>query len=246
MAASLFPYLQVLPQLPLLPLALGALAAACLGFAAGGVGPAGAADADPEVVDDAKPKGPTIVGILVFEGVELLDFTGPAEVFAIAGHGSMFKVVTIAETKAPFATMGGLTFTPSHTYADTPALGVLVVPGGNMRAVSPAGMAWLKATAAATPITMSVCMGSMLLARAGLLAGLEVTTHHWSLEHLQTTVPTCRVVPGKRFVDAGRVITTAGVTAGIDGALHVVGRLHGADAATWAAKEWMEHPTPTV
>jgi len=229
MAGSLLPYL---------PLALGALAAIRLRFAAD------TAPVTPEVRDDGKPKGPTVVGILVFEGVELLDFTGPAEVFAIAGHGSMFKVVTVAETTVPFATMGGLTFTPSHTYADAPPLGVLVVPGGNMRSVSTAGMAWLKTTAAATPITMSVCMGSMLLARAGLLAGLEVTTHHWSHEHLQATVPTCRVVAGKRFVDAGRIVTTAGVTAGIDGALHVVGRLHGAEAATWAAKEWLEHPTP--
>ena len=224
MAGSLLPYL---------PYALGAIAAARAAFA----DPAGT----PPPSD--RPPGPTIVGILVFEGVELLDFTGPAEVFAVAGHGSLFRVVTIAETKAPFATMGGLTFVPSHTYDDAPALGVLVVPGGNMRAVTARGMEWLKAAAVATPITMSVCMGSMLLARAGLLAGIEATTHHWGVDHLRSTVPTCRVVTGRRFVDAGRIVTTAGVTAGIDGALHVVERLHGAEAAAWTAKEWMEHPT---
>jgi transcriptional regulator GlxA family with amidase domain len=225
MAGSLLPYL---------PLVVGAVAAAR----------AALADASPAPAD--RPPGPIVVGILVFEGVELLDFTGPAEVFAVAGHGSSFRVVTIAETTAPFATMGGLTFVPSHTYDDAPPLGVLVVPGGNMRAVSPRGMAWLKATAAATPITMSVCMGSMLLARAGLLAGIEATTHAWGVEHLRATVPTCRVVTGRRFVDAGRIVTTAGVTAGIDGALHVVARLCGAEAATWTAKEWLEHPTPTT
>lgn len=243
MAGSLLPYL---------PLALGLASAARAAFAAPAPGahpapapsPAPTPAATPAA--DDRPKGPTVVGILVFEGVELLDFTGPAEVFAVAGHGSMFKVVTVAESKAPLPTMGGLTFVPSHTYDDAPPLGVLVVPGGNMRAVTPRGVEWLKATAAATPITMSVCMGSMLLARAGLLAGIEATTHHWGLDHLRATVPTCRVVTGRRFVDAGRVITTAGVTAGIDGALHVVERLHGADAAAWTAKEWMEHPTPTA
>lgn len=233
------------PLLPYLPLALGAAAAVRAAFAAPAAGPGPAPAAGPDDAAD-RPKGPTVVGILVFEGVELLDFTGPAEVFAVAGHGSMFKVVTVAESKTPFATMGGLTFVPSHTYDDAPPLGVLVVPGGNMRAVTARGLAWLKATADATPITMSVCMGSILLARAGLLAGIEATTHHWGLDHLRQTVPTCRVVTGRRFVDAGRIVTTAGVTAGIDGALHVVERLHGADAAAWTAKEWMEHPTPTA
>jgi transcriptional regulator GlxA family with amidase domain len=192
----------------------------------------------------AAPKGPKVVGILLFDGVELLDFTGPAEVFAVAGHGSLFRVVTVAESKAPLATMGGVVVTPSHAFEDAPALDVLVVPGGNMRAVSARGLEWLKGAAAATPITMSVCMGSMLLAKVGLLAGIEATTHHWGLEHLRATVPTCKVVEGRRFVDAGRIVTTAGVTAGIDGALHVVSRLCGAEAARWTACEWMEHPTP--
>ena len=154
------------PLLPYLPLALGAAAAVRAACAAPAAGPGPAPAAGPDDAAD-RPKGPTVVGILVFEGVELLDFTGPAEVFAVAGHGSMFKVVTVAESKTPFATMGGLTFVPSHTYDDAPPLGVLVVPGGNMRAVTARGLAWLKATADATPITMSVCMGSMLLARAG-------------------------------------------------------------------------------
>jgi len=87
-------------------------------------------------------------------------------------------------------------------------------------------------------------MGAFLLARAGLLDGLEATTHHWGLEGLQRLAPLCRVVEGRRFVDSGRIVTTAGVTAGIDGALHVVERLYGAEKARWTAAQWMEHPTP--
>ena len=79
------------------------------------------------------------------------------------------------------------------------------------------------------------------MARAGLLNGVEATTHRWGLASLKSAAPTCKVVEDRRFVDAGRVITTAGVTAGIDGALHVVERLLGKPAAKWTAQEWMEY-----
>lgn len=190
---------------------------------------------------DEKPAGPLTVGILLFEGVELLDFAGPAEVFIVSGYGRHFRVVTIAAEKQTLKTMGGIQVTPDHAYDDTPPLDILVVPGGAMGNVGRDGVAWLKQTSQKTRITMSVCMGAFLMADAGLLDGVEATTHSWGIKRLQSQSPKCKVVSNRRFVDAGRIITTGGVTAGIDGALHVVERLYGKAAAEWTAGEWMEY-----
>lgn len=188
-----------------------------------------------------KPEGPLTVGILMFEGVELLDFAGPAEVFIVSGYGRHFRVVTIASSKSPLKTMGGIKVVPDHKYDDAPKLDILVVPGGAMSNVEPAGVKWLKDTAPKTRITMSVCMGAFLMAEASLLDGIEATTHRWGLRRLGSAAPKCRVISDRRFVDSGRIITTGGVTAGIDGALHIVERIYGKDAAEWTADEWMEY-----
>lgn len=197
--------------------------------------------ADP--VPETKPEKTSMktVAILLFEGVELMDFAGPAEVFIVAAEGKAFRVVTVAESTKPLKSMGGLVVTPDFAYDTAPKADVLVVPGGNLRAVGPAGRAWLKKAAAETPIVMSVCFGAMLLADAGLLDNIEATTHRWGIARLKQVAPKCRVVENKRFVDSGHIITTAGVTAGIDGALRVVERLLGAEAARWTADEWMEY-----
>lgn len=187
---------------------------------------------------------PLHVGVLMFEGVELLDFAGPAEVFIVAGEGALYRVHTVAEQEGPLRTMGGVQVTPSCTCATAPPLDIVVVPGGDMRNLGPDGLAWLRRAAAASQVTMSVCMGAFLLARAGLLNGVEATTHAWGLAGLAGAAPGCRVVGGRRFVDAGRIVTTAGVTAGIDGALHLLERFHGPDAARWVREGWMEHPAP--
>jgi transcriptional regulator GlxA family with amidase domain len=181
------------------------------------------------------------VAILLFEGVELMDFAGPAEVFIVAAEGKAFRVVTVAESTKPLKTMGGITVTPDFAYSDAPRADVLVVPGGNMQAVGAVGKDWIKSAAKDAEITMSVCFGAMLLADANLLEGQTATTHHWGLAQLKKRAPDCRVVEGKRFVESNKIITTAGVTAGIDGALRVVEKLLGAEAARWTAEEWMEH-----
>lgn len=190
-------------------------------------------------MDPAEP--PRTVGLLVFEGVELLDFAGPAEVFIVAGEGRLFRVVTIAASRAPLRTMGGVTLVPEASYADAPPLDVVVVPGGDLRQVGPDGVAWLAQASARAEVTLSVCFGAFLLAKAGLLKGLEATTHAWGQARLRAAEPTCTVVAGQRFVDAGRIVSTAGVTAGIDGALHLVERFHGAQQARWTGQQWMEH-----
>lgn len=189
---------------------------------------------------DAKKPVKT-VAVMLFGGVELLDFAGPAEVFIIADRGESFRVVTVAESTQPLKTMGGITITPDFTFENAPKAHIVVVPGGNTSAVGKTGREWLKRASGAADITMSVCYGAFLLAEAGLLDDQEATTHHWGIDALKGAAPKCKVVEGKRFVDNGNIITTAGVTAGIDGALRIVERLQGKEAAKWAAEEWMEH-----
>jgi transcriptional regulator GlxA family with amidase domain len=186
------------------------------------------------------------VAVLLFEGVELLDVAGPAEVFIIAEEGKAFRVTTVAASTAPIKTMGGVTITPDYDYTNCPRADILVLPGGDMRNVGDEGIAWIRSVSDKADVVLSVCMGAFLLARAGLLNGARATTHSWGLERLKTAAPRCTVVEGVRFVDNGKIITTAGVTAGIDGALHIVARLLGADAARWAAEEWMEYDRPKV
>jgi len=187
------------------------------------------------------PKAKVPVAILLFEGVELLDFAGPAEVFGVAGEGKSFRVFTVAEKTDPVRAMGGVLVKPEFTFQDAPKAAVLVIPGGNTRNVGKAGITWIRAAWKDAEITMSVCMGAFLLAEAGLLDGIEATTHRWGIDNLRQASPRCKVVTNRRFVDTGKIITTAGVTAGIDGALHVVARLKGKEAARWTAEEWMEY-----
>ena len=177
--------------------------------------------ADPPV--ESKPAAETggkikTVAVLLFEGVELLDFAGPAEVFIVADRGHAFRVITVAASTQPVKTMGGVTITPDFRYQDAPRAEVVVVPGGNLQAVGKPGRDWVKQAAREAEIVMSVCYGALLLGDIGLLDGLSATTHHWAIEDLKRTAPKCRVIEGKRFVDSGKIITTAGVTAGIDGA----------------------------
>lgn len=197
--------------------------------------------ADRVKADPAKDKPVKTVAILLFEGVELLDFSGPAEVFIIADRGKSFRVVTVAESTKPLKTMGGITVTPNFGFDDAPKADILVIPGGNTQAVRAPGRAWLKKASSTAEITMSVCYGALLLADEGMLDGIEATTHHWAIDDLKAAAPKCKVVAGRRFVDSGKIVTTAGVTAGIDGALHVVERVLGKEAAKWASEEWMEH-----
>ena len=180
------------------------------------------------------------VGVLIFDGVELLDFTGPAEVFVVA-KGQAFEVYTVAATAKSVRTMGGLIVVPNYALVDAPAPDILILPGGNLDAVDETTIAWVKKTCYEADYVMSVCFGAFLLARAGLLDGIEATTHHWGIDDLRKVSPRCTVVTGCRFVESGNVLTTAGVTAGIDGALRLVEKILGEEAALWTAREWMEY-----
>jgi putative intracellular protease/amidase len=165
------------------------------------------------------------VAILIFDGVEIIDFTGPYEVFGAAN----FDVYTVARTKDPVTTAMGMTVTPKYSFDDAPLPDVLVVPGGGVQAArrDTSTLNWITWETARIQHTMSVCNGAFILAQAGLLDGLAATTTNGNIPRLRDQFPKIRVVDNQRYVDNGKIITTAGLSAGIDGALHVVELLTG-------------------
>lgn len=168
---------------------------------------------------------PKKVAILIFDGVEIIDFTGPYEVFGAAD----FDVYTVAQTRSPITTAMGMTVTPKYSFDDVPQPDVLVVPGGGVKATrdNPTVLRWIREETARIQHTMSVCNGAFILADAGLLDGLSATTTCGNIPKLKAGYPKIRVVSDQRYVDNGKIITTAGLSAGIDGALHVVELLMG-------------------
>jgi transcriptional regulator GlxA family with amidase domain len=187
------------------------------------------------------------LAILIFDEVEVLDFCGPFEVFSVANRFTdlpAFNVLTVAEKTAPVLTRGGLSVNPHHRLTDCPPPDVLLVPGdqGTRKQMhNPALIEWINARSQEAELVLSVCTGALLLAKAGLLDGLEATTHHSAIDLLRQTAPKTTVHAERRFVDNGRVICSAGIAAGIDMSLHVVGRLVGKDAAAKTARQ-MEYP----
>jgi transcriptional regulator GlxA family with amidase domain len=187
--------------------------------------------------------------ILVFDGVEVLDFAGPFEVFSrtrlVPGIESRrtddsapFRVFTVAPEKREVVATGGLRVTASFTYEDAPPVDLLVVPGGfgTRQLVEHAPtLDWIRRVAADAELVTSVCTGAAVLARAGLLAGRRATTHHGSFDWLAALDPTVTVVRDVRFVDDG-VVSSAGVSAGIDMAFAVVEKRCGREVAEETAR----------
>ena len=188
---------------------------------------------------------PYTTGILLFDGAEELDFVGPLEVFGMARQEGD-RVVTIAETSEPVAANLGLRVLPDNTIADAPPLDVLVVPGGfgtRREAENPVLLDWIKQAAAGCTWVTSVCTGSMLLEAAGVIDGHNVTTH-WAMIDTFREKGTVTVLDGRRYVRDGNVVTAAGVSAGIDMSLWVVGQLYGVDHAR-GVQRFMEYdPAP--
>lgn len=182
------------------------------------------------------------VAVFIHEGVELLDFAGPGEVFAAADKGKAFKVYTVAASKDPITSQRFLKITPEYNFEDCPKPDLIVVPGGNtaLPLKDPKVVAWIKKASGESEITLSVCTGAFLVAKAGLLDGKEATTHWGAIESFKKSFPGITVRENRRFVDNGKVITSAGVSAGIDGSLHVVKRLLGEQAAKETAR-YMEY-----
>jgi transcriptional regulator GlxA family with amidase domain len=177
------------------------------------------------------------VAFYLQDGVEVLDFAGPMEVFAYAG----FDIFTVSATKEQIKSQGILKVTPDYSIDDAPHADILVFFGGNagVAANNPKVINWVKKQMN-IDYYFSVCTGAFILGKAGLLDNLTATTFHLSIEDLKRDVPKAKVLKNVRFVDNGKVITTAGISAGIDGALHLVEKVRGIEAAKQVAA-YMEY-----
>ena len=188
------------------------------------------------------------IGIYLYDEVEVLDFAGPLEVFNTAtrmhrklygGRKNRFKVVTVAEKPGAITARGGLVVMPDADFTNQPPLDVLIVPGGVHTAEldKSAVIDWVKRTDQAVVITASVCTGAFILGKAGILNGFHVTTHWEDIADLRAMLPRTHVEENARWVDEGRIVTSAGISAGIDMALHLIAKLEDQDLAIRTARQ---------
>lgn len=194
------------------------------------------------------------VGILVFQNVEILDFCGPYEVFSAVrlNEGrrreemSPFEILLVAETLETIRSYGGMRTIPDVSFEDCPPLDILVVPGGlgvrkelqNDRLID-----WVRFQGKRVQTLASVCTGSMLLAQAGFLSGKRATTHYSTFNWMRSVFPDIQVVEDERVVDEASILTSAGVSAGIDMSLQVVRKYFGIEVARHTAR-YIEYPYP--
>ena len=196
------------------------------------------------------------VGIYLYDEAEVLDFAGPFEVFSTASrvHGKLhpeapppFAVSLIAEHAAPVRARAGFLVQPHHAIANHPPLDMLVVAGGVHTAEmeKPSVTEWIARVDQTTQLTASVCTGAFLLGRAGLLSG-RVTTHWEDIPDLRALFPALEVAENTRWVDGGRIVTSGGISAGLDMSLYLVGRLTSPALAHATARQmeydWRETP----
>jgi transcriptional regulator GlxA family with amidase domain len=192
------------------------------------------------------------IGIVVFDGVEELDAVGPWEVLATWTQqhpGDGWDVFCLSADGRPVRGAKTLQLGAHHSFADAPDLDVLVHPGGpGTRPMlhDEGHLAWVRRQRSSVPLMTSVCTGSLVYAAAGLLVGRRATTHWASLNLLAELDPTVHTDVRSRFVDDGDLITSAGVSAGIDMALHLVGRLSGGERAREVRREIQYDPLPPV
>jgi len=192
------------------------------------------------------------IGVALFEGAEELDWAGPWEVlaaWALQWPDDGVHVFTLAREDRPVTCAKGLRVLPDETWETAPPLDVLVYPGGRgtrRELQDEAVLDWIRDLAAGDTVVASVCTGSLVLAAAGLLDGKPATTHWGSLELLPTLGREIEVRPDDRFVDNGNVLTAAGVSAGIDMALHLVARLHSTERAREVRRYIQYDPEPPV
>lgn len=184
-------------------------------------------------------EGKITVAFVLAPDAEVVDFSGPWGVFEYANipklERSPFQLFTVAEASTPVKCSGGLTIVPDYTFGNAPQAKIIVIPA--MGEPSSALLSWVKDASKQTDLTMSVCNGSFVLAKAGLLSGKTVTAHHGGYGVLAATYPDITVKRGARFVDDGKISTAGGLTSGIDLALHVVERYYGRAAAEETARD---------
>jgi transcriptional regulator GlxA family with amidase domain len=189
---------------------------------------------------------PRNVAILIFDEVEVLDFCGPFEVFSVTGRQenlNPFNVYTVAEKGEPILARNHLSVNPSYTIQDCPLPDILLVPGGlgtRKEMHNSILIDWIRNSSQKVELILSVCTGALLLAKAGLLEGLSATTHHGAIELLKEVALHTTIHPDKRIIDNGKIIVSAGISAGIDMSLYVVAKLLGKERALETA-QYMEY-----
>jgi transcriptional regulator GlxA family with amidase domain len=188
------------------------------------------------------------VGIFIFDDVEVLDFAGPFEVFSVAcrvrakqsqGSEAPFTVFTIGRTSEAIKARGRLPVVPHYTFANHPPIDLLVIPGGVVTEElrKEAVIRWIGESAARAQIIAGVCTGAFLLAKAGLLDGKRATTHWEDIADLKAQFPRVHVEENVRWVEQGSLITSAGISAGIDMCLHLVARVENESLAIETARQ---------
>lgn len=197
---------------------------------------------------DSEEQQTRTLGIVLYDRFELLDVAGPAEIFG--NVGSRLKIVMIADKAGPVRSTQGIAMVADVGYDEAPPLDLVLVPGGigtlRMLGNKPL-LEWLKSRAEQAEIVMSVCSGSGILAKAGLLDGRQATTNKQSYRLITAWDPDVKWVKEARWVDDGNIVTSSGVSAGMDMALHVVQRLYGEKVAQQIADgteyEWHRDST---
>ena len=199
-----------------------------------------------------------VIALYLFDEIEVLDLGGPFEVFSTASRmkarlkpdaAKPFEVFTIADAIRPIRARGGLVVQPSYDITNHPAIDVLIVPGGVVTAELERApvIEWIKRTAAKAELTASVCTGAFLLGKAGLLRGKTITTHWEDIEDFRAMFPDVPVQGDQRWIDAGEIVTSAGISAGLDMSLHLVERLEGEELALRTARQmdydWRRSPS---
>lgn len=187
------------------------------------------------------------VAVVIYKDAEPLDWTGPYEVWNDAANFGQsngqraFNVYTVSKTTEPLSSQG-MKIVPDYSIANAPKPDIIVIPGGNSANVYDDAefLAWAKKAATEAEVAETVCTGVFVLAKTGLLDNLEATTWYGAIDHLREGYPAVKVKNGQRFVDNGHFVTTAGVSAGIDGSLHLIARLLGRRVADQVAR-YMEY-----
>jgi transcriptional regulator GlxA family with amidase domain len=211
------------------------------------------ATASPDATSTAsalpRPDKPVPVAFLLDDYATMIDFSGPWEVFQDAGVAGVpgFELFTVAPKPEPLTASGGMKIVPDYTLDNAPQAKVIVIPaqaGGRQPVAGSPKVAWLKARYPAADVIMSVCTGAFLLAQTGLLSRLSATTHHAFLDDFARQYPGVRLLKNQRFVENGKLMTTGGLSSGIEGALRIVERYYGADTKTEVA-DYMEYVSHT-
>ena len=186
------------------------------------------------------------VGILIFNNAEVLDFAGPYEVFNVANVTSpekLFNVFTVAETMGTVTGKNGFSVTPHYSIESHPGIDILVIPGGEGRRVqmnNPAITGWVKKEFDKLEVLLTVCTGVYIAGKAGVLNVKQAVTHHGSFGEFEKTFPGIELVKNVKYIDSGKIITSGGISAGINASLHVIDKLIGNNHGNKTA-EYMEY-----